>query len=462
MKVLYYNWCPIPENEGGGIAVYQRNLLNYMQHNSVDIDAYFLCSGFFYDNTGHTYVREEKGEYNARVFSLVNSPVFAPMRAPHDNFEVMINDTTTLNEMHRFIEKYGPFDAIHFQTLEGLSLKVLSLKETFPDTKFLYSVHNYTSICPNVMLWTEDDENCQALHVNCQNNCSNCMNRYEKPSTTFLKRSRHLLNQNHNKLYYYTRGVKYVSRKYLPVKRLNNNDIYQNYLEESISGINRYVDNVLAVSEKVKEIVIKRGIKENIVDVCYIGTKFAEKSLGYSIVDANNNPFGIVYMGYMRKEKGFYFFLSSLEKMKDEMAKNMSVTFASKITDKSAAKRIEKLKKKFSDIRIFDGYTHDDIPNILGNAHIGVVPVLWEDNLPQVTIEMISCGVPVLASSYGGASELCSSDYFCFEGNNTDDFLNKVETIYNDRSLLQTYWNSVQKLTTMNDHVHKLMRFYER
>lgn len=463
-KILYYNWCPIEETEGGGIAVYQRNLLDFFkgEGNNLEISPYFLCSGYYYDKKRQPYIRKEKSKYADNVFSIVNSPVYAPSRSPIDNFQCYLTDKTLYEIMDTFISVNGPFSAIHFQTLEGLSIDVLRLKEKYPDTNFIYSIHNYTLFCPNVMLWSKDEENC-FLCKDCD--CSKCMSDYQVPSTNTLKISRHLINSNHPKLYYYTRGYKYLSRK-LKSRAFSRGDVEQQriflaYRKRNIEAINRYVDVVLAVSQQVAHIAITYGIHKEKVQISYIGTKFAEQSVGKSITNVDIKPFGLLYMGYMRTEKGFYFLVDALETLSDELAKEIKVTFASKITDRKAYKRMIKLKERYADIAIFDGYSHEDIPNIIKGQHLGVVPVLWEDNLPQVTIEMIASGIPVLASSFGGASELNHLQDFVFNGGNKQDFEKKLNAILQNRQLLEEYWENCTVLTSMDKHIRELLNYYE-
>ena len=40
---------------------------------------------------------------------------------------------------------------------------------------------------------------------------------------------------------------------------------------------------------------------------------------------------------------------------------------------------------------------------------------------------MVACGVPILCSDFGGASELCSSELFKFKGGNENNFVEKLE-----------------------------------
>ncbi len=78
--------------------------------------------------------------------------------------------------------------------------------------------------------------------------------------------------------------------------------------------------------------------------------------------------------------------------------------------------------------------------NILTGVNLGVIPALWEDNLPQVAIEMVAFGVPILSSSAGGASELTRSDAFRFNVGDTEDFLKKIYAIVDQEVSLDEFW----------------------
>ena len=87
-----------------------------------------------------------------------------------------------------------------------------------------------------------------------------------------------------------------------------------------------------------------------------------------------------------------------------------------------------------------NGYTKNNQKELLQGANLGILPVMWEDNLPQVAIEQIAYGVPVLTSDLGGAKELCNDLNFVFKAGNVTDFINKLYNIYEHRELLLEYW----------------------
>ena len=100
---------------------------------------------------------------------------------------------------------------------------------------------------------------------------------------------------------------------------------------------------------------------------------------------------------------GNYLYLSALDKIDEKIASAIDLKFATRITDRLAYEHALSLKEKFHDVIFYDGYTHEDFPKIMQDVILCIVPPLWEDNLPQVTIEMIANGIPVLTSSHGGS-----------------------------------------------------------
>ena len=221
------------------------------------------------------------------------------------------------------------------------------------------------------------------------------------------------------------------------------------------------IQRIFPVSNRVESICGDFGVDINKLKNMYIGTKFASNQKFSSEADVKTDYMKIAYMGYMRKDKGFYFFLDRLESMSEEISTKIEVVIASRITNIDAYERIQKLKIKFKKILFYDGYSHDNLKEILEGVHLGIVPVLWEDNLPQVAIEFKAHGIPVLASKLGGASELSNSEFFTFDVDKPESFNEKIEIIVKNKLSLNEYWIHQNKLTTIDEHIEKLMMYYK-
>lgn len=457
---MFYNWTPLKANAGGGVAVYQKNLLKYLLKLKKH-ELFFLSSGFGY--TGNVHKVNLVKIYNdisddLKTFEVINSPVIAPVQQSIKNVRHYLEDEAIAALIKQFIKDFGGFDVIHFNNLEGLSLKTLKLKEDFPNTKFIYSLHNYFPVCTGVTLWHWQNK---AAGNNVEGHRCNKKS-YDECNKCYGK-------INYNAEIFYRKYAKYKSSR--AFSELYSRDfpdeddtnLYREFEEKNIEYINKYMDNVLAVSQRVKDIFVSYGMNEEKVQVSYIGTDVADIQKGNNCADINANPFKMIYMGYMTEDKGFFFLLKALKAIPEKLSKKIVLTIAARHGDgyKTEIELLNKLKSKFQDIILLDGYKRDELKTLLKDQNLGIVPILWEDNLPQIAIEQIAYGVPILCSNLGGASELHRyNPNFTFEAGNIGEFLQKLENIVNNRKLLKDYWKTVRPLTTMKEHVEFLEQLY--
>lgn len=472
-KILIYNWITFDEkeNKGGGVTVYTNNIMKNLCTDT-EVELYFLSSGRAYNRERKdTYIEEVANIYGdkCKSYQVVNSPVLSSARVMFPFLEDYLKDRVLKEVIRDFLVQIGEVDVIHFQNLEGLSLSVLELKDEFPNTKFIYSLHNYFPFCPAVMLWKEDKENCP--EISCNEECVKCM---QKDIYKFkVKYNQSIAYQSlHQKVSkwdlwkqkFYETVCAYHSKvfrkEYSKRKIAQFGETFAEFQKQNIAYINRYMDCVLAVSERVAEIAIAKGLNRDKISVSYIGSDVAAIQKGKTSYPYDGECFNIAYLGYMRAAKGFYFMLEALENLDKNIAEKVSVTFATKITDNIAKERIEKLKDTFADVKLYDGYSRDSLEEILSNVQLGVVPVLWEDNLPQVAIEMKAYGIPVLTSHLGGAKELTDSEKFVFEAGNQKEFLEKITAFVNQDISLDEYWHNSSRISSMEEHIKQLKENY--
>lgn len=473
MKILLYNWVPFDElSRGGGVNVYTKNLVDSFHRYRPKDELFFLCSGVYYDELD-TSVRIEKIEnsYDCGCvsYAVINSPVFAPAFLSFFHMSHTMCSPELKKVFEQFVEETGPFDVIHFQNFEGLSLDVLSSKKKFADTKYVYSIHNYYPFCPQVNLWKNNKENCEEKDTGSE--CVMCMSCHvpaekliKKMSMTYeLKKS---FSKEKNDLFAEigkTIDEKYSeeeTRELTYTERLELENLLRTYRRKFVDAINQNMDVVLAVSNRVKEIAQDFGVYKDKIVVSYIGTKIAENAMNHCKNNVSDT-FSIVYLGYRRKDKGFYFLVDVLNQLDEQIAKHIDVTLAAKI-DKNE-KDVWKIEKnKFHKFMITDGFARDELEDILRDANLGIVPAIWEDNLPQVAIEMVALGVPILCSDRGGMKELTKSNKFVFEAENVDDCVKKIQFFVENPFCLKEYYDDYKGLTTMEAHLKDLVSIYEK
>lgn len=499
MKILFYNWVDYLDSEkrGGGVSVYQRNVLDYLSKNT-DHELYFLSGGISYDliNSDVRISKMDHGKKPSSVdmekverFEIVNSPVLSPAHHSFGN-EAQVSDEDTERAFLDFVEKHGPFDAIHFNNLEGIPAKVLQIKKQHPDTKVILSMHNYYPFCPQVNLWYQEKEHCDDYFYG--KKCIGCLsyvpNEYdikransiafslkktgiepgskifsnlfkvelkalrfyekrgfgEKLSLNYQK-----TDSNKNKLFKEISGEKYIKRR-----------------TEFVRLINENCDHVLAVSDRVGEITVSYGIKKELVVTDYIGTKYSEiysqTPTPQGLITDKNGELTLTYLGYMRRDKGFYFFVDALYNMPPDLANKINIVVAARNT---APEQLEILKGqiwKFNSISYADGYTHKTLPDILSKTNVGIIPVQWEDNLPQVAIEMHSQKIPLITSHRGGAHELSNNPDFTFNSDSQDELYTILQKIVDGNLKHEDYWANAMKPIGLEEHCSKLTKVFFR
>lgn len=151
-KILLYNWLPFdnPWGWGGGVTVYCKNVIDSFLKEYPNAQIYFLSSGFAYmATTTEVSYRKISNIFGERVhqFEIVNSPVPADQRNIYNNPLIALENEKLKKVFKQFLEQFGDFTAIHFNNIEGLSLDIFDLKKDFPNTKFIFSIHNYVPIC---------------------------------------------------------------------------------------------------------------------------------------------------------------------------------------------------------------------------------------------------------------------------------------------------------------------------
>lgn len=471
-RILIYNWIRFDEqeNKGGGVTVYTKNLIEtLLQEERYEI--IFLSSGRAYDSRRKEIYVERTGNIfgsKCKSYQIVNSPVLSSAHLSFPYPQDLLEDIDLKKIVKEFLLSISGVDVIHFQNMEGLSLSVLELKEDFPDTKFIYTLHNYYPFCPQVMLWQNDNNNCKEKGTG--KACINCM-----PQDVFKEKVVFNQQLQFDKEHHISASEDKIKQKREMEERISRNienkiyddrnmkrleELFSIYREKNVKYFNRYIDKMLCVSGRVAELALKFGILEEKIITNYIGTKVADSQKEYVANNYQNGLFTICYLGYVRRNKGFYFLMDALEAISPDVSKKIRIVLGTPIESEAVQKRIRLLKESYADIIIYPGYTHDELPNILKDVNLGVVPPLWEDNLPQVAIEMKANGIPVLCSDIGGAKELSAADGFVFEAGNIEDFKLKLLDIVNGNKSLDSYFEKGMKLVTMKEHIAFLKELY--
>jgi glycosyltransferase involved in cell wall biosynthesis len=514
MRILLYNWVQYDdiESRGGGVRIYEHNLVEHLAHSS-DHEIYVLSSGLEHDFLDpRIRIEPTTNSHGSRVksYTVVNSTVIAPGHHAFGSAH-LFDEGEMLDVWHEFLTTYGPFDVIQFDSLEGVPFTYLRVHEKFPQTRVLLYAHNYYLVCPQVNLWKQEKEHCSDYHNG--RDCVNCIPNLPNPHEVLrahqvsrvLRRSKITPNTKGYALAYriygQLRNGRYsrVSRPLLApllgpalmrrrkrlqqrkpssasVGQIAKNPVtpvepvslslatrFVSRRQRGVNLINNEADLVLATSHRVLDVLKAHGIDDDKMAVAYAGTRAAEQFATAELRKElqTQGELTICYLGYMRRDKGFYFLLDTLEETPQEIRQKIRLVLGAKTSDPDTMNRLIALSDQMLDVVHFDGYTHEQLETILDGVDVGMIPVQWEDNLPQVATEMVAHGVPLITSHRGGAKELGGdTQAFVFKASDKAALIEIWRRLIEGELQPGDYWANAMNLTTMDDHLQRLMELW--
>ncbi len=491
MRILYYNWVDYLDDEarGGGVSVYQRNLMAAMA-GQAGAEATFLSSGISYDlrRPAPRWERLRHGpdRDRARRYEIVNSGVLSPAHHAFGN-PAQLSHAATRDAVFDFIARTGPYDVIHFNNLEGLPADVLELRARWPQTRVVLSLHNYYPICPQVNLWHQERAACTDFSGGAA--CADCL--LHKPDERLVRLA--------NGLAYHLKcaGIRPGTRRFDvlfgtalraghrgsrllgalrrrartaasrgPAPGAAEGPVAAGFAARRarmIAAINDGCDAVLCVSDRVRAIAAQYGVDPALLHTSYIGTAEAEafaRTRPAARILGTDQTLTLGYLGYMRRDKGFFFLLDALEALPEELAARLRLVVAARRGPAEVMARLEALRDRLAGLTWRDGYSHDGLDEVLAGVDIGVIPVLWEDNLPQVAVEMHARHIPLLTSDLGGAQELANCPDMVFAAGGVAAFGDRIRALLAGEITMDHYWSNVRVPPTMAQHLGELNRLY--
>lgn len=498
MRVLYYNWVDYrdPERRGGGVSVYQRNLIDGLDARG-GFETAFLSAGLAHDlRPGAPRVVTLEAGKSPR-YCLVNSGLVAPSHADFGG-AAQLDHPQTEAVFADFVDRTGPWDVIHFNNLEGLPAHVLALKDRWPDTRFVLSLHNYYPICPQVNLWHAEVETCPGYDQG--RRCATCLTAHPDPRSVRMaygvgwSLSRIGAGPGtwtYDRVFRPGLGLAWRSVRRVmqlrqarriaprpeakpeptpqgptanpPARRAPDGRPYAERRARMVALINAHCDAVVCVSDRVRQIAETYGIDRDRLHTRYIGTREADEWHRTQPRDSFLHADGtlrLAYLGYMRRDKGFHFLMRALASLPEEIAKRLRLTVAAKTGDAEAMRLMADAADHIAELRHVDGYSHDGLRDLLADVDLGLVPVVWEDNLPQVAIEMHARHIPLLTSDRGGAQELGNCPDFVFKAGDAADLARVLRELLDGSVTPGRYWAHAMAPVDMETHIDALVPLY--
>lgn len=158
----------------------------------------------------------------------------------------------------------------------------------------------------------------------------------------------------------------------------------------------------------------------------------------------NSLQFDFVFLGRLVSEKGVLTLFKAFRVLLDEYNPNLRLLVIGDGNLKNML--LDKAEQlKISEKVHFAGkLMYERMWEMLTQARIGIVPSEWYEPMGGVALEMLSAGLPVIVSEYGGLKECIGKSGLTFKNGDQMDLANKMKLLVTNESLFLSLKSNIE------------------
>lgn len=164
---------------------------------------------------------------------------------------------------------------------------------------------------------------------------------------------------------------------------------------------------IISVSEALKKRMIEIGVPSEKIDVIYNGVDRSVFSLKKNCTDLTYQQKLILYVGNLKKEKGLSELIEAYRSVKND--KLSLVIIGDGLYKKELLRQIEKYDLK--QVKLMGSQPPSVVADWMNRATVLCLPS-YNEGVPNVVLESIACGLPVVATDVGGIPEIIVSEEY--------------------------------------------------
>jgi glycosyltransferase involved in cell wall biosynthesis len=462
MRILIVGNDP---KEIGGVANYTRPLA--LKYAEMGHEVFYLYSGAFaskYDLRLRPYINLKRNDFPFECAEIVNSTCLT-FNYGHPQRDITMQDMETV--ISNYLDGVKP-DVMHVHSRLGLPISINRLASLRGISVF-NTIHVYGYICQKRVMIDHLGEPCRGPFNLMK--CSACTGRLDIAAEFRRARIRNLkefVKAKSGGIYGlmkrtkrsagigWTPGVtpeesSVATRREIPELA----EQLRIRLDAGREALNTYSDLVICVSNDVRQTLMGFGIDEAKIHVQHIGSTIAERQ---SKSDRPlYEPIVIGNIGGVNYYKGTHVLLDAIARLERR-------DFKVKIFGKYNEQYVSELMKGRENLPVeFTGRYHpDELPEILKQIDVMVLPSICNDTAPQTIFESFSGGVPIIASNIGGFPDFVRQEVNgrLFRSGDSADLASQLSIVLNDPNLITEYRNAIPELKTITKNANELISLY--
>jgi glycosyltransferase involved in cell wall biosynthesis/GT2 family glycosyltransferase/SAM-dependent methyltransferase len=349
LRILFtmFGW-----KESGGGTMHPRALALRLARMGHDVAVFFAGQG--HASVSEPYFLERSNEDGVKLYGLWNrSTAFLDVADPDRE----IRDENVLRKFTAVLDEFKP-EIVHIHNFLGFSFAIAeeTKRRKIP---VIYTPHNYHMIDPALYMLSPGLEPWKGSDLF---ECSD-----------------------------------------LPVKFPQNNESYRHRIQKAKYLLNEVIDCTLAISTRMREILIDFGGQANKIAVVHQIPDSVE-SLLTSVFGRNSLqvPLRFGFIGNVMPYKGLHKLFAAAQ-----MISGKAKFLIYGAQDGTYAESLRKIDRK-GVVRWKGRYTSSDLPAIASELDAVIVPSIWEEGAGLVNVESLAMKLPIIGARIGGIPDFVS------------------------------------------------------
>lgn len=317
-------------------------------------------------------------------------------------FKSSFNNALIGEWFHSFLLEEKP-DIVHFQSAYRLSAAITAVPKKLNIPSIL-TLHDYWFICPRLTLLRSDGSLCENTNADI---CTKCCT-----------------IPDHDTQILFEDWMENKAEDLYPMMQER-----QSFVVKQLS----FVDRLITPTHFVKNSHKKTNINTP-MNVIYFGIDPLIPSLKKII----NKKLRVTFMSHLHPHKGIKILLEALLRLKDISEDLLVHLYGSAESYPNNGEELYQLIKEVNYIKFLGSFSPQDLPIILSNTDVVVVPSRWYENSPLVILQALANGIPVVATNIGGIPEFIHHGIngLLFERDNVDDLEKQLRSLVESRELV--------------------------
>jgi glycosyltransferase involved in cell wall biosynthesis len=408
----------------------------------------------------HRVAEPERPEYEVREGYSGEIPVVTLNRcfSDLDDFSGTYRSDEAAAAFASFLDREAP-DVVHFHHLTCLSTTAVSEVKR-RGIRVILTLHDFWILCPRSQLVRRDQSLCERHTAT---DCVNCMAGQLRIQGGFA-RARSLWERS-----------KKLGRLRLP-DRLARSLTARPFAREgdALRQIHEREAHMRAICSQVDRFISpSRFLRDRFVEFGLPHTKIIVSDNGFDLgpwrersprTARSNEALRVAYLGTWIPTKGVHLLVEAFRGLDPARAvldiHGYAVPYDG--ADDYEA-RLRDLARGAGHIRFGKSYHPDDVPGLLANADVLVIPSTWYENSPLTLHEAFLAGLPVVAAGHGGMAEFVKHEEsgLHFRPGSADALRAALQRLLDEAGLLDRLARRVPQVKSIEENARELEACYQ-